>query len=77
MIELESTSPLVARVQAFEQLQRVRQYLHNRTYGSYGVGSMSWAHWYDDIESAVEVLRAAEESLRYDIAKRIGTVIED
>lgn len=65
-------SPLVQLVEAFEQLQRVQKYLYASTYASDGMGSMSWAHWYDDVASAVEILRDREQSLRHAIAMRIG-----
>jgi uncharacterized membrane protein YgaE (UPF0421/DUF939 family) len=65
-------SPLATLVKAFEQLQRVQQYLHRATYASSGVGSMGWAHWFDDVSSAMELLSASEQTLRAEIAKRIG-----
>jgi hypothetical protein len=68
-------SPLVQLVEAFEQLQRVQQYLYASTYASDGMGSMSWAHWYDDIASAVEILRTSEHTLRYIIARTLGATL--
>ena len=44
MIDLNTDSPLVARVKAFEQLQRAEQYLYGTTYASDGMGTMSWSH---------------------------------
>ena len=70
--ERDSKSSLVQTVEAFEQLQRVQQYLFSATYSSDGMGSMSWAHWYDDIASAVDTLRKKEQTLRKDITYRLG-----
>ena len=75
MIDLNTESPLVARVKAFEQLQRAEQYLYGTTYASDGHGTWSWSHWFDDMESAVEIMRSKELALRLDIAKRIGATI--
>ena len=75
MIDLNTESPLVARVKAFEQLQRAEQYLYGTTYASDGMGSMGWSHWFDDVASAVEIMRSKELELRMDIAKRIGATI--
>jgi hypothetical protein len=71
----DGISPLVQLVSAFEQLQRAEQYLYGTTYASDGMGTMSWAHWYDDVASAVEIMRSKELELRTDIAKRIGATI--
>ena len=71
----DDISPLVKLVSAFEQLQRVQQYLYASTYASDGMGSMSWAHWYDDIASAVDIVRDSEHALRAEIAKRIGATL--
>lgn len=68
----DTKSPLVQLVEAFEQLQRVQKYLYASTYASDGWGTMSWAHWYDNVASAIGILRYREQSLRHDIARRIG-----
>ena len=74
MIDLNTDSPLVARVKAFEQLQRAEQYLYTGTYANIDY-SMGWSQWYDDIASAVEIMRSKELELRTEIAKRIGATI--
>lgn len=76
MIDLNTDSPLVARVKAFEQLQRAEQYLYGTTYAT-GINSgIGWSQWYDDVASAVEIMRSKELELRVDIAKRIGATIK-
>lgn len=54
----DGISPLVARVQAFEMLQRAENYLYHT-------------------KEAVNIMRASELALRYDIAKRIGATLNE
>jgi hypothetical protein len=68
-------SSLVTLVKGFEQIQRVQTYLYGTSYAKNGMGSMSWAHWFDGTASAVEVMRTSEDNLRADIAKRIGATL--
>lgn len=75
MIDLETTSPLVARVQAFELIQRAEQYLFRTTYASSGSHIAGWSQWYADVQDAVHLFRVVEEHLRSDIARRIGAAI--
>jgi hypothetical protein len=65
-------SPLVKRAEAFEQLQRVVQYLFATTYGDRPAHAS-----YADIQDAVLELRVAEQHLRIDIARRIGATVNE
>lgn len=73
----DQTSPLVKRVLAFEQVQRVEQYLFVTTYASDGAGSRCWSQWYADIQDAVEILRDVEHDLRRNIAHRLSAVLRE
>ena len=73
----DGISPLVARVQAFEMLQRAENYLYHTTYASNGAGCQGWSQWYVDTQEAVNIMRASELALRYDIAKRIGATLNE
>ena len=70
-------SPLVSRVEALEQVQRVERYLFAVTYATDGRGSRTWSQWYADIHDAVQKLKESELWLRYDIARRIGATLVD
>jgi hypothetical protein len=70
-------SPLVARVKALETLAHAAQYLGQQTYASEGMGSIGWAHWFDDVSSAMEMLSASTQALRAEVAKRIGASLNN
>jgi hypothetical protein len=71
-IDTDTQSPLVNRVQALEQVQRVENYLFATTYGSDGRGSRTWSQWYADIQDAVQLLRESERLLRHDVARALA-----
>ena len=58
----DQTSPGAQRWAAFEQVQRVEQYLFGTTYG----------RPYDQWVDAIYIVRESEQELRKDIAKSIG-----
>lgn len=68
---------LVELAEALEQLDRIEVYLGGETYtgrveSSFGTLSLDWRKWYLLVQDGVSIVRAGQDEVREQIAKRIG-----